>query len=117
MHEPAIAAELIELVQKEIAQAGYPNAPVKTVLVRIGALRGVVEDSLLLAFDVLKPNTPLCGASLTIEPSPIKGVCRSCGASFAPSEAIFICHQCGSGDLDVQQGDELDLISLTIEAE
>jgi len=117
MHEPAIAAELIELAQKEIAQAGHPHAAVTTITIRVGALRGVVDESLRLAFDVLKLNTPLANAEFTIEHSPVQGSCRHCGANFEPTEPIFLCASCGSVDLEIRQGNELDLMSITIATE
>ena len=117
MHEPAIAAELIELAQREIAQAGHPHATVTSITIRIGALRGVVGENLRLAFDVLKLDTPLANAEITIEHSPVRGSCRRCGADFEPTEPIFLCASCGSGDLEIRQGNELDLESMTIETE
>jgi len=114
MHEPAIAAELIALVQEETAKSGHPAAPIISITVRIGALRAVVEESLRLAFDVLKVSTPLENANLIIEDIPISGSCRRCGADFRPQEPIFICADCGSGDLDIRQGNELDLLSITL---
>jgi hydrogenase nickel incorporation protein HypA/HybF len=115
MHEPAIAAELIELVVKEIARAGHPNAAVTHVAVRIGIMRAVVEENLRFAFDVLKTGTPLQKAELIVEKAPLKGICRQCGAPFQPQGPIFICEICGSGNLDVQGGNELDLVELTVE--
>jgi Zn finger protein HypA/HybF involved in hydrogenase expression len=85
MHEPAIAAELIELAQKEITQAGHSNVSVSSK------------------------------ATLIIEHSPVRGSCRHCGADFEPAEPIFLCASCGSGDLEIRQGNELDLISMTID--
>lgn len=117
MHEPAIVAELINLVKEEITRAGYPQGSVSSVTVKIGALHAVVEESLQFAFDVLKADTPLENASLIVENSPIHGICRRCCAEFSPSQPIFICSVCGSGDLDLQAGNELDLISLNIETE
>jgi hydrogenase nickel incorporation protein HypA/HybF len=117
MHEPAIAAELLELVKSEIARAGYPNARVASVSVRIGALRGVVADSLQFAFQALRVGTPLENARLQIEHTPVAGVCRTCGAPFQPKDPIFICDQCGSGDIELQSGSELDLTAIEIETD
>ena len=115
MHEPAIAAELIDLVQKEIARAGHPGAAVTGVIVRVGVMRGIVEESLRFAFDALKSGTILNKAELIVEKAPVEGVCRRCGFPFIPSEPIFLCEACGSGDLDVKGGNELDLVELTLE--
>ncbi|HEX7344470.1 MAG TPA: hydrogenase maturation nickel metallochaperone HypA, partial [bacterium] len=71
MHEPAIAAELIESARNEIAQAGYLDASVSSITIRVGALRGVDDESLQLAFDVLKLTTPFSKATLVIEHSPV----------------------------------------------
>jgi hydrogenase nickel incorporation protein HypA/HybF len=115
MHEPAIAAELIALVKQEVEQAGHPQAVVTQVRIRLGVMRGVVEDSLRFAFEALTVGTFLEKAELVVEKAPVLGVCRHCGADFRPQEPIFICESCGSGDLDIQGGAELDLVELTAE--
>jgi hydrogenase nickel incorporation protein HypA/HybF len=115
MHEPAIAAELIELVQKELERSGHSQAVVTQVRIRLGVMRGVVEDSLQFAFEALKVGTFLKKAELVVDKAPVLGVCRHCGADFRPTEPIFICQNCGSGDLDIQGGAELDLVELTAE--
>jgi len=117
VHEPTIAAALISLAQEEAARAGHPGAAITSVTVRVGALRAVVEESLRLAFDVLKANTPLENAELIIQGSPVRGTCRHCGAPFEPPEAIFLCSACGSGDVALAGGDELDLVTMIIEGE
>jgi hydrogenase nickel incorporation protein HypA/HybF len=115
MHEATIAAELITLAQKEAGKAGYPQAVITQVRVRVGALRAVVEESLIFAFDALKVGTPLEHADLMVEKAPVHGECRRCGSPFQPEEALFICAHCGSADLDIRGGDELNLLELTIE--
>ncbi len=117
MHESAIAAELLELVESEMARAGYPKARVTAVSVRIGALRGVVADSLQFAFEALRVGTLLENARLQIEHTPVAGICRTCGAPFQPKDPIFICEHCGSGDIELQSGSELDLSAIEIETD
>jgi hydrogenase nickel incorporation protein HypA/HybF len=48
MHELGIAVEIAELAVEEAARAGAKN--VQAVHVRVGALSGVVKDSLLFAW-------------------------------------------------------------------
>jgi hydrogenase nickel incorporation protein HypA/HybF len=115
MHEPAIAAELIDLVKKQLEQSSHPHAVITQVRIRLGVMRGVVEDSLQFAFEALKAETLLERAELVVDKTPVVGVCRRCGAEFKPQEPIFICENCGSGDLDIQGGMELDLVELTAE--
>lgn len=117
MHELTLVAELLKLVQSEIAKSGYPNAKVVCVSVRIGALRGIVEDSLQFAFEALRIGTPLETARLQIEYTPVAGSCRTCGAPFQPKDPIFVCEQCGSGDIELQSGSELDLSAIEIETD
>ena len=48
MHELSIAVEIAELAAEEAARAGAAN--IAAVHVRIGALSGVVKDSLIFAW-------------------------------------------------------------------
>ncbi len=114
MHEPALAAALLNLAQQEITRAGYSPQQVISLTVKIGALRGVVEESLLFAFAALRQNSPLEKAELQIEKAAVKGHCPKCGAQFSPQEALFICSACGSGELTIEGGNELDLVAFTV---
>ena len=66
----------------------------------IGALSGVVADSLRFCFDLVTEGTNLEGASLEItEPQPAASA-TICGVDFEPDRPILLC-PCGSADVAV----------------
>ncbi len=113
MHELGIAESIVNIVLKECSNNRI--AKVTTVGVRIGILSGVNSSALEFSFEAITADTPLSGASLRIEEIPASGTCRSCKKSFEVQECIFICPNCSSGDIEIQKGQELDIIYLETE--
>jgi hydrogenase nickel incorporation protein HypA/HybF len=86
--------------------------------VRVGPLSGVVPRSLLSAFELASEGTPLQGARLAIEETPILALCPRC-AQERPIQSVgeFRCADCGTLAPEVIGGRELDLVSLEISGE
>ncbi len=111
MHELSIATEIIDIVEKEAARLHLNR--IGEISLKIGALTGVNPDALLFALEASTIGTPLEKARVNIETVPIRGSCRSCGREFVLDEYVFICSHCGSGDLHVTSGEELDIVSIS----
>lgn len=107
LHELSVAREIIEIVREEMTRLKLKK--VEVINLRVGALTELNHDSLLFGFEASVANTPLDGAKLVIESVPIKGHCRSCTKEFEVEEFVFICPHCGSSDLKVLEGEELDI--------
>jgi len=110
MHELRVATEIIEIVCKEMERRKLSG--LKEVGLRLGALSGFDAGALSFSFEAAVMDTPLDGAKLNIEQVPVKGTCRSCGKDFEVNEFVFICPHCGSTEIDMTQGDELDIVYL-----
>jgi hydrogenase nickel incorporation protein HypA/HybF len=108
MHELAIAESVIETVTERL-----PGAKVTRVHLEIGALSGVVADSIRFCFDLATEGTGLAGAQLTITEPPAQCRCRACGAEFSPEGPIVLC-TCGSPDAAVLSGEQLKIISVSV---
>jgi len=107
MHELSIAIEVISLTRE--AMTKHHLTRVDEVGIRLGALSGINPDALSFGFDAVKIDTPLVNSTLVIEQVPIDGICRSCNRSFQVEEFIFLCPHCGSGDLAISRGEELEM--------
>jgi len=107
MHELSIALEIIEIVEKEAAQRNFER--IDEIGLKIGALAGVHPEALRFALEASTIDTPLGGMTINIEDLPVRGICRSCGKAIEIKEFVFICPHCGAGDLDIRQGEELDI--------
>jgi hydrogenase nickel incorporation protein HypA/HybF len=113
MHEFSIAAALLEATLAVADTHG--RQAVERVHVRIGCLRQVVPEALLLAFDALTPGTLAAGASLTWEEVPSRIRCRCCSMTFTPTEQWFwTCPACDSPGGEVLAGEDLVLESVTL---
>jgi hydrogenase nickel incorporation protein HypA/HybF len=115
MHELAIADSIFRTVLAEIDKNGY--ARVSSVGLRIGLLTDVVPEALTFGFGAIARGTPLEHTSLEIERIPITGRCQSCGSENQIEPYLFVCPRCGSHDIDMIHGDELDIAYIEIDDE
>jgi hydrogenase nickel incorporation protein HypA/HybF len=110
MHEMSITQSVIELCE-EHAQ----GRRVLSVLLQIGALSGVVPDSIEFCFEACSKETLLDGARLEIELVAAEGRCPLCGKQ-SPVEAFFDpCPSCGGFGLEIVCGQELRVKELELE--
>ena len=108
MHELAIAESVVDTVTRRL-----PDARITGVHLEIGALSGVVAESIRFCFDLATEGTGLEGATLEITEPPTQCRCRSCGAEFRPDPPIVLC-PCGSADVAVLGGEELKILSVQV---
>lgn len=101
MHELAITQSIVEAVAERVGEA-----TVVRLRLEIGALAGVVVDSVRFCFDLVSEGTVLAGATLEIEEPPGHARCRSCAREFEITDLLATC-ECGSLDLEVLSGDQL----------
>jgi hydrogenase nickel incorporation protein HypA/HybF len=106
MHELGIAQSIVE-----IAIAYAQGVKVRRVSLEIGKLTAVLPDAIEFCFDACCLGTVLEGATLEIIEKPGLALCRQCGAQVSLEHPFGIC-ECGSMDLEVIQGQELQLKEL-----
>ena len=108
MHELAIAESLVDAVTTRL-----PGKRVTCVELEIGALSGVVADSVRFCFDIVTEGTSLEGARLEITEPPARCHCRICDGDFEPDGPIVIC-VCGSAEVTVLAGHDLKITSVRV---
>lgn len=113
MHELSIATSIVEAVTEEIRLRHLP-AP-QAIVVRVGALSGVLPDALQFSYEAITVDTPLANTKLIIEEIPVTAVCHACNAEFAVEAFAFACPECNSSRIEVIRGEELDIAYLEIE--
>lgn len=116
MHELSIAQSLIELACD--AAARQRAEQVSKLIVRIGALSGVVTESLKFSFRLTAEATACDGAELEIEEVGVTIACPACRQA-KPLGDVFDwrCPDCGTPTADVVAGRELDLVAIEIESQ
>lgn len=111
MHEMAIAQEVLRSV---LAAAAEHHADVvERVELAVGAMRLVVPESLELAWSVVSTGTPAAGSKLTILEVPLRARCRACRTAFDPRIDDFLCPRCRQADVDIVEGNDIILNSVT----
>jgi hydrogenase nickel incorporation protein HypA/HybF len=108
MHELAVTQSIVE----QIAEKTY-GSRVTEVRLEIGALAGVVTDSVRFCFELVTEGTPLEGATLRIEEPPGRGWCSTCDQSFGLQDFVLLC-PCGSTEVRVVDGEQLLIRSVEV---
>ena len=111
MHEMGIAMRIVEIAMEAIPP-GIEDARIERVNLKVGRLTAVVPQSLRFCFNIATSDTPLAGASLQIEQTPIVVECGKCGAKTMIEEPPFACRECGGGEVTIVSGRELDVLSI-----
>jgi hydrogenase nickel incorporation protein HypA/HybF len=112
MHELSVAQGILDLVHQHVpeAQAG----DVRAVTVKIGALSGIVVDSLEFCFSAIVAGTPYAAASLAIERVPTRARCSTCARDFDIEALVFRCPHCEGPHIRLVSGDELQVTSVEL---
>lgn len=113
MHEMGIAMQIIEIATASIPPDEGP-LKVARVNLKVGKLAAVVADSLRFCFEIAARETPLEGAELGIEEIPVKARCKACSVEWTIQGPAFNCQQCGSGQIELLSGRELNIESIEI---
>ena len=115
MHELSIAQGLVEVACEALSRCEPSPAGVRSVLVKIGALSGVVKDALEFCYELSVEGTPLAGSRLVVEEQPAVVFCPSCLENRVLEDVSrFRCPTCGTPTSELIHGRELELISLEL---
>lgn len=112
MHELSIAASIAEQVERHVPE----QSVVRTVEIRVGALRGLEPTSLELCWQAVTQESRLAGAALVVDQLPWSITCSTCGRTWS-SAVPFVACECGDTAPFPTGTDELELVGITIEDE
>lgn len=110
MHELSIAENIIEIMNENLTSP----VSVKSVKVRIGELASVIPDSLEFCFSAITKGTRFEGTKLEIENTRLVGHCENCGTDSAVEDFLFKCMTCGSNNLKIISGNELQVVEIEV---
>jgi hydrogenase nickel incorporation protein HypA/HybF len=108
VHELAITESLVDAVTERL-----PGQRVTRVRLEIGAMSGVVADSVRFCFELVTEGTNLEGATLEITEPPAMCHCRLCATDFEPAGPFALC-PCGSAEVTVLTGQDLKITSVQV---
>lgn len=113
MHELSLALNIIDIVASRAAAEG--GHTITEIEVDVGQLAGVQIDSLEFCFQAARKATPAENAALKIIPIPGKGRCSECRHEFAVAAFFASCPQCGGFAVEILEGKDLKIRSISIE--
>lgn len=108
VHELSIAESVVRAVLERT-----DGQQVNVVRLRVGKLSGVLPDALMFCFDLAATGTQLEGALLEIDEQEARAHCRDCDTDFVLPDMFLLC-ACGSADLEVLAGRDLQVASVEV---
>jgi hydrogenase nickel incorporation protein HypA/HybF len=110
VHELSVSSAIVDTVVRHAA-----GRRVTSVQVRLGRLRQVVPASLAFYFELVSRDTVCEGARLDQEIVPATLGCARCERAWEIELPYFRCPVCGSADVTVEAGEELEVESIEVE--
>ena len=110
MHELALGQNLVNQVVYLARREHVRN--VSRVRVALGDAVGVDSESLRFSFGIAAVGTLADGAVLEIDRVPLRCRCTTCRIRFQPRSADAPCARCGSRQVDILTGRELQVDAL-----
>jgi hydrogenase nickel incorporation protein HypA/HybF len=110
MHELSVSSAIVDTVVRHAE-----GRRVTSVQVRFGRLRQVVPSSLAFYFELVSRDTVCEGARLDQEVVPAVLRCGACARAWEIDMPFFRCERCGSADVTVVSGEELEVASIEVE--
>ena len=104
MHELSVASAVLNTALKH---AG--DRQVTVVNLRVGRMRQVVPASLEFYFEIVARDTPCEGAVLELVEIEPQLRCHDCERAWSPLIPAFRCPDCGSANVEVSAGEELEI--------
>jgi len=111
VHELSITQSIVAIVAEQAA-----GRRVTRVRLEIGCLSAVMPDAIRFCFDLCALDTVAAGAALQIDEIPGLGCCTDCGRNVPLTALLGRCPDCGTGELRLIAGQELNIKEMEIES-
>lgn len=110
MHELSLAERALQIVEHAAQGAGMQC--VTRITLVVGELAHVDADTLRYCCELVARGTCAEAASIRIERKQGQGVCKHCSNTVALSHIGQPCPNCGSHDLRIDDGDQLQVLEI-----
>jgi len=112
MHELSIAVALVEQIEAVVTRENAVRAT--KVAIVVGALSGVDAEALRSLFPLVSEGTRAEGAELRIDAVAARVRCCACSAETEAKPHFVSCGACGSRDVELVAGRELNITSVEV---
>jgi len=116
MHELYLVQSILKSVEKSLPPEVMAK-DVAQVRVECGQLDAVVPDTLIFLFDAIKAESHMPNAELLVEQIPVACLCKDCSREFEMELPVFICPDCGNGNVELLRGRGIRLMGITVNEE
>lgn len=113
MHELSVTQSVLEIALTHARHAGAER--ILRIDLKVGALSGIVGESVQFYFDFLAKDTIAAGATLAFHHVPARFRCLACGASYESEGGDWTCPLCGELWPQVIGGREFLVESIDVE--
>ena len=113
MHELGIMTGVVQSVTAAAEDAGASQ--VTDITLRMGRMTEVIEEALQFAFEALAPGTVCEGAALHIVMVEPRSLCLECGCEYDLDRFHMSCPACGSGNVKLLAGREMNIESIEVD--
>jgi hydrogenase nickel incorporation protein HypA/HybF len=110
MHELSVASAVLNTALKHA-----DGRRVSVVSLRVGRLRQVVPESLRFYFEIVARDTSCQDAGLELVEIDAQLRCGPCGRTWSPQIPAFRCPDCGSAEVTIEAGEELEVDYIEVE--
>jgi hydrogenase nickel incorporation protein HypA/HybF len=112
MHEISLCEDIREIIQQQAATDGFSR--VNCVWLQVGPLSCVEPDALRFGFEVVMRGSVAEGAALEIARPAALARCLNCAETVAMQHRYDLCPHCGTGPMEMIQGDALRISKLEV---
>lgn len=113
MHEISLCQSALEIIDRH-ARDNHARR-VTAVWLEIGALSCIETDALRFSFDIVCRDTLAQGCQLHIDTVPARAWCWDCSSEITVARHDAGCPRCGSHNLRVDGGDDMQIKQIEIE--
>lgn len=110
MHEMGVTQGILAASFEAAEAAGATR--ITEIRISVGELTEIVEFALQFAFDTLTIDTMAEGATLVVNNIGARSRCNTCGAEYDHDRFEMLCPECGSMDVVLLAGRELQIDSI-----
>ena len=113
MHELGVTQNILQIALEHAEKAGARK--ICCINLMIGALSGIIHESVQFYFDFVSKETMAEGAHLVFKKLPVSFRCPSCGKEFALHGDEWACPACQSPGPEILTGREFFMESIEVE--
>ena len=113
MHEASITQSIMDSSLATVGEehiTGYVTA----VHVTVGVCQGLVPDSMVMYFDMMKTGTPLENADLAVSVQKMAAHCPACDTGHDLEVPVMYCPDCGT-PMSLTKGNEIIITAIEVE--